>query len=80
MSDASYSNCTITVTDSSGNEVGTGNGNIACGGESASWDLNLDSQTNLIELGDYQATIAFTNSGTPVQASWDYRFAITYEF
>jgi len=31
-------------------------------------------------LGDYQATIAFTNSGTPVQASWDYRFAITYEF
>ena len=69
----------ITVTDPSGNEVGSGNGNIACG-ESASWDLNLDSQTNIIELGDYQTTIAFTNSGTPVQVSWNYKFVIIYEF
>ena len=71
---------TITVIDSNGNEVGNDNGNIACGDASASWDFSLDSNNNQIELGDYQANIAFTNSGTPVQASWNYRFAVFYEF
>ena len=71
---------TITITDSNGEEVGSGNGNIACGGEAANWNLAINSQDNSIELGDYQANIAFTNSGTPVQASWNYRFAVIYNF
>jgi len=71
---------TIAITDSNGEEVGSGNGNIACGGEADSWSLAINSQDNTIELGDYQANIAFTNSGTPVQASWNYRFAVIYDF
>ena len=71
---------TIAITDSNGKEVGSGNGNIACGGEADSWSLAINSQDNTIELGDYQANIAFTNSGTPVQASWNYRFAVIYDF
>ena len=71
---------TITVIDSNGNEVGNDNGNIACGDASTNWDFSLDSNNDQIELGDYQANIAFTNSGTPVQASWNYRFAVFYEF
>jgi PKD repeat protein len=71
---------TITVIDSNGNEVGNDNGNIACGDAGVSWDFSLDSNNEQIELGDYQANIAFTNSGTPVQASWNYRFAVFYEF
>ena len=74
------SDYTVSITDSNGDEVGSDNGNIACGGEAASWNLAINSQDNPIELGDYQATISFTNSGTPVQASWNYRFAIIYEF
>lgn len=70
---------TIIITDSNEEEIGSDNGNIACG-ESASWDFSINSQSNPIELGDYQATISFTNSGTPVQASWNYRFAVVYEF
>ena len=71
---------TLTITDSDGDEVGSSNGNIACGGDAASWNLAINSEDNPIELGDYQANIAFTNSGTPVQASWNYRFAVIYEF
>jgi hypothetical protein len=70
---------TIIITDSNEEEIGSDNGNIACG-ESASWDFSINSQSNPIELGDYQATISFTNSGTLVQASWNYRFAVVYEF
>lgn len=71
---------TLTIADSTGNEVGSSNGNIACGGEAASWNLAIDSEDNPIQLGDYQANIAFTNSGTPVQASWNYKFVVIYEF
>ena len=71
---------TLTITDFDGDEVGSSNGNIACGGDAASWNLAINSEDNPIELGDYQANIAFTNSGTPVQASWNYRFAVIYEF
>ena len=71
---------TLTIADSTGNEVGSSNGNIACGGEAASWNLAINSEDNPIQLGDYQANIAFTNSGTPVQASWNYKFVVIYEF
>ena len=71
---------TLTVADSTGDEVGSSNGNIECGGGAASWNLAINSEDNPIELGDYQANIAFTNSGTPAQASWNYRFTVVYEF
>ena len=71
----------ITVQDSSGSDIGSNQGSIGCGGETASWGSTFyDDDGNGLELGEYQVTIAFTNSGTPVQANWDYRFVITYEF
>ena len=71
---------TITVQDSEGNEIGQNGGNVACGGEGANWNIEFYNDNNALNLGDYQITIAFTNSGTPVQANWDYRFAIVYDF
>ena len=71
----------ITVQDSSGSDIGGDEGSIGCGGETASWGSTFfDSEGNGLELGEYQITIAFTNNGTPVQANWDYRLAITYDF
>ncbi|MEC8997018.1 MAG: PKD domain-containing protein [Candidatus Thermoplasmatota archaeon] len=71
----------ITVQDSSGNEIGSNQGSIGCGGETTSWDTAFyDNEGNGIELGEYQVTITFTNNGTPVQANWDYRLAINYNF
>ncbi len=71
----------ITVQDSSGNDIGSNQGSIGCGGETASWGSTFfDNEGDGLELGEYQVTIAFTNSGTPVQANWDYRLAITYDF
>ena len=69
----------IIVQDASGESIGEGNGNIACGGEGGTWNQAF-SNVEELNLGDYQATIEFTNGGTPVQASWNYRFAILYEF
>ena len=69
----------IVVQDASGESIGEGNGNIACGGEGGTWNQAF-SNVEELNLGDYQATIEFTNGGTPVQASWNYRFAILYEF
>ena len=71
---------TITVQDSEGNEIGQNGGNVACGGEGANWNIEFYNDDNELNLGDYQITIAFTNSGTPVQANWNYRFAVVYEF
>ena len=71
---------TITVQDSEGNEIGQNGGNVACGGEGANWNIEFYNEDNALNLGDYQITIAFTNSGTPVQANWNYRFAIIYDF
>ena len=71
----------ITVQDSSGSDIGGDEGSIGCGGETASWGSTFfDSEGNGLELGEYQITITFTNNGTPVQANWDYRLAITYDF
>ena len=71
----------ITVQDSSGSDIGSDQGSIGCGGETASWDSTFfDNEGDGLELGEYQVTIAFTNSGTPVQANWDYRLVITYDF
>jgi len=71
----------ITVQDSSGTDIGSNQGSVGCGGETSSWGSTFyDNEGNGLELGEYQVTIAFTNSGTPVQANWDYRFVITYEF
>ena len=71
----------ITVQDSSGSDIGSNQGSIECGGETTSWGSTFfDSEGNGLELGEYQLTIAFTNSGTPVQANWHNRFVITYEF
>ena len=71
----------ITVQDSSGNEIGSNQGSIGCGDETTSWDTAFyDNEGNGVELGEYQVTITFTNNGTPVQANWDYRLAITYDF
>ncbi len=71
---------TITVQDSEGSEIGQNGGNIGCGGEGANWNIDFYNDDNALNLGDYQITIAFTNSGTPVQANWNYRFAIVYDF
>ncbi len=71
----------ITVQDSSGNEIGGGGGNVACGGETASWSSTFyENEGDGLELGIYEVTISFTNSGAPVQANWDYRLAIIYDF
>ena len=69
----------IIVQDASGESIGEGNGNIACGGDGGTWNQAF-SNVEELNLGDYQATIEFTNGGTPVQASWNYRFVILYEF
>jgi hypothetical protein len=53
---------------------------VGCGGETASWGVMLFNDEAKLELGEYNVSIAFTNSGAPVQANWDYRFAITYDF
>ena len=71
----------ITVQDSTGDDIGSEQGNIACGGETASWSSTFyENEGRGLELGEYQVTISFTNSGTPVQANWDYRLAIIYDF
>ena len=69
----------IAVQDSDGNTIGEDSGKIACGGEGSSWTQTFTTDDEL-SLGDYQTTITFTNGGTPVQANWNYRFAIIYEF
>jgi PKD repeat protein len=71
---------TITVLDSEENEIGQNGGNVACGGEGANWNIEFYNDDNALNLGNYQITIAFTNSGTPVQANWNYSFAIVYDF
>ena len=55
------------------------NGNVACG-ESASWNEIMSNNDNSMDLGDYQVAIELTNGGTPVQANWNYRFEINYNF
>ena len=71
---------TVTVQDSEGNEIGQNGGNVACGGEGKDVSIMFENEDNTLNLGDYQITIAFTNSGTPVQANWNYFFAIIYYF
>ena len=71
---------TISVQDSVENEIGSNEGNVECGGETASWVTIFFNSEAKLEMGGYLVTIAFTNNGTPVQANWDYRFAIVYEF
>ncbi len=71
---------TISVQDSAGSEIGSNEGSVGCGGETASWGVMLFNDEAKLELGEYNVSIAFTNSGAPVQANWDYRFAITYDF
>ena len=71
---------TISVQDSAGSEIGSNEGNVGCGGETASWGATFFNSEAKLELGEYEVTIAFINNGTPVQANWDYRFAIVYEF
>ena len=71
---------TITVQDSEENEIGQNGGNVACGGEGANWNIEFYNDDNALNLGNYPITIAFTNSGTPVQVNWNYRFAIIYDF
>jgi PKD repeat protein len=70
---------TISVQDSAGSEIGSNEGSVGCG-ETASWGVMLFNDDAKLELGEYNVSIAFTNSGAPVQANWDYRFAITYDF
>ena len=55
------------------------NGNVACG-ETASWNEIMSNDDNSMDLGDYQVAIELTNGGTPVQANWNYRFEIIYNF
>ena len=71
---------TISVQDSAGSEIGSNEGSVVCGGETASWGVMLFDDEAKLEVGEYNVSIAFTNSGAPVQANWDYRFVITYEF
>jgi len=71
---------TTSVQDSAGSEIGSNEGNVGCGGETASWGATFFNSEAKLELGEYEVTIAFINNGTPVQANWDYRFAIVYEF
>ena len=70
----------ITVQDSSGSDIGSEQGNVACGGETADWSSTFYDTEDGLKLGEYQVTISFTNSGTPVQANWDYRLAVIYDF
>ena len=70
----------ITLLNAEGTSIAGGSGSIACGGESQSWSESFSSEEDELLLGDYQATIEFTNGGTPVQANWNYRFSIIYEF
>ena len=71
---------TISIQDSAGSEIGSDEGSIGCGGETASWGIIFFDNEAELELGEYEITIGFTNNGTPVQANWDYLFAIVYEF
>ena len=73
-------NYAITIEDSEGNQIGEANGNVACGGYSESWNELFSNDENEMNLGSYQITIEFTNGGTPVQANWNYRFEIIYNF
>ena len=71
---------TITFIDSEDETIGQGNGNVACGGEAESWNQEFSNGDLELKLGDYQAIIEFSNGGTPVQANWNYRFEVVYEF
>ena len=73
-------NYVITIQDSNDNKIGEGSGNVACGGEGATWNEIYSNDDNGMSLGDYQITIDFTNGGTPVQTNWNYRFEIIYNF
>lgn len=70
----------IALLNADGTSIADGSGSIACGGESQSWSESFSSEEDDLALGDYQATIEFTNGGTFVQANWNYRFSIIYEF
>ena len=69
----------ISLEDSDGSQIAEENGNVACG-ESASWNEIISNDDNSMVLGDYQVAIELTNGGTPVQANWNYRFEIIYNF
>ena len=71
---------TITVQDSEENEIGQSEDSVACGEEGKDWSIIFINDETELTLGSYEVTIAFTNSGIPVQANWDYRFAIVYDF
>ena len=73
-------NYVITIQDSDDNQISEGSGNVACGGEGATWNEVYSNDDNGMSLGDYQITIDFTNGGTPVQTNWNYRFEIIYNF
>ena len=72
-------NYAITIQDSDENQIGEGNGIVECGDE-GSWNEVFSNDENTMSLGQYQITIEFTNGGTPVQANWNYRFEIIYNF
>jgi len=72
-------NYVITLQDSGGSQVAEESGNVACG-ESGSWNEIISNDDDTMNLGDYQVTIELTNGGTPVQANWNYRFEIIYNF
>ena len=72
-------NYVITLQDSDGSQIAEENGNVACG-ESGSWSETIFDDDNSMSIGDYQLAIDLTNGGTPVQANWNYRFEITYNF
>ena len=71
-------NYVITIQDSEGSQIGEGSGNVACGGDGATWNEAFSNDENTMSLGQYQIAIEFTNGGTPVQANWNYRFEILY--
>ena len=73
-------NYVITIQDADSNQIGEGNGNVACGGESSSWSELFSNNENDMSLGNYQVSIEFTNGGTPVQVNWNYRFDVIYNF
>ena len=70
----------ISITDSKDMEIGQGTGSVQCGGEEKNWNAVFSNSDNELAIGNYQTTISFTNTGTPVQANWNYRIAIIYEF
>ena len=72
-------NYVITLQDSGGSQVAEESGNVACG-ESGSWNEIISNDDDTMNLGDYQVSIELTNGGTPVQANWNYRFEIIYNF